>query len=181
MLVKGTIENDTYIKLIEYAFKKNDSVMFVARKDGFNKEQIKTLESTVEKLKSTFQKQILKCRNGGHWVFTLVGNKNCGYNEEDPAGYEDLFEVIFFKTNNELKKYMLSNTNLYKWLNPYYLEDVSFFKDGYCWLSSVAHENICAIFCENEEEYNYLKSIGIEFFEDKFTPIQKKDMYYEEY
>lgn len=181
MLVKGIIKNDVYVKLIEYAFKKNDAVMFVARQDGFNTKQVENLKLTVNKVKSLFQKQALKYRNGGQWVFTSVGNKRCGDDEDDPIGYDDLFEVMFFKTDNELKNYMLSNRDLYKWLNPNYLEDVSFFKNGYCWLYSVAHEDLCVIFCESEEEYNYLRSIGIVFWEEEFTPISKEEVYYEEY
>ena len=46
----------------------------------------------------------------------------------------------------------------------------------------MAHEKICDIYCENEEEYNYLRSIGIEFEEDHFIPLsekEKKNLYYE--
>ena len=46
----------------------------------------------------------------------------------------------------------------------------------------MVHEKICEIYCENEEEYNYLRSTGIEFEEDYFIPFseeEKKNLYYE--
>ena len=76
---------------------------------------------------------------------------------------------------------MLSNSDLYAWLNPNYPEDISFFKDGYCWLYSVAHEEMCDIYCESVEEYNYLRSIGIEFIDDKFIEISNNELYFENY
>lgn len=88
---------------------------------------------------------------------------------------------MFFNLSEDVKKYLLSNTCLYCWLNPKYPEDISFFKDGYCWLRSVSHEEICDIYCENEEEYEYLKSIGLRFLEKGFVPIPIDELYYEDY
>jgi len=89
--------------------------------------------------------------------------------------------VYFYRFSLELKDYLLTNDNLYKWNNPHFPEDISFFKDGYCWLSSITHENLYYIFCRNDREYKHLKSIGIEFFEKKFIPTPKKDLYFEDY
>ena len=70
---------------------------------------------------------------------------------------------------------------MYNWLNPNYPEDVAFFKDGYCWLYSVAHEDICDIYCTDENEYETLKEIGIEFYENKFEQTPKAQLYFEQY
>ena len=82
----------------------------------------------------------------------------------------------------ELKNELLNRKSIYNFIFPTSLEDLCIFKDEYCWLYSVAHEKICDIYCENEEEYNYLRSIGIEFEEDYFIPLsekEKKNLYYE--
>lgn len=82
----------------------------------------------------------------------------------------------------EIKEEVLSKKHLYtSWLFPNSVENICFFKNGCCWLYSVAHEKLCDIFCKNEEEYEYLKSIGIEFFEENFSPTPKDELYYEEY
>jgi len=92
-----------------------------------------------------------------------------------------MFEVLFFKFDNPIKDYLLENCNFYQWLNPKYPEDVCFFKNGHCWLYSVAHEDYCCIYCETKEEFEYLKSIGIEFDEEEFAAPDKNRLYYEEY
>ncbi len=43
MVVDNIIENDIYIKLMNYAFQKTDAVMFVSRKDGFTKEEMEVI------------------------------------------------------------------------------------------------------------------------------------------
>ena len=88
--------------------------------------------------------------------------------------------TYYFKLNNELKKQILNNSSLYGWCFPNYLEDICFFKNGYCWLYSVAHEKLCEIYCRDEKEYEYLKSIGIEFVNNKYIPSKNEKLYYEE-
>lgn len=103
------------------------------------------------------------------------------------AMYDEQFlytTTYYIRLANEIKAELINKNSIYDWCFPMALEDLCFFKDGYCWLYSVAHEEILDIYCENEEEYNYLKSIGIEFEEDHFIPIsekEKKDLYYKNF
>lgn len=46
-------------------------------------------------------------------------------------------------------------------------------KDNYYIFFSISHENDYNIYCENEEEYEYLKSIGVEFYKDHFVKGRK--------
>ena len=122
---------------------------------------------------NNFSTSLLKHRNGAHWVYCKVGYKQLGIeNYYDPPGFDDLFDILFFKLSEDVKKYLLSNNSLYSWLNPESPEDISFFKEGYCWLRSVSHEEIYNIYCKSEEEYEYLKSIGIRFREKNLYLFQ---------
>lgn len=89
--------------------------------------------------------------------------------------------TYFLKLTKELQEEILSKNSLYDWCFPYSVEDICFYENGRCWLLSVAHEEICDIFCENEEEYEYLKSIGIKFVDNKFTSIPPEYIIYEDY
>ncbi len=89
--------------------------------------------------------------------------------------------TYYMKLDKHIKQEILNKNSIYDWRFPTSLEDLCFYKNDYCWLYSVAHEEICDIFCENEEEYEYLKSIGIEFVDDKFVPSPKEQLIYEEY
>lgn len=76
--------------------------------------------------------------------------------------------VYVFKLTKNIKKYLLNRENLYEWVYPINLENLCLFKGKRCWLYSVAHEHLCEIYCDDEEEFEYLKSVGVEFYEDKF-------------
>ena len=174
MLVMNVITDEMYEKLIEYASKRCDAVMFVFCKVPFRGEKLMELEETKSKVKKKLEKSFLKDREGNEWVYTgtyypWVGNKKMGSN------------ILFYKFDENLVEFLLKNDNLYNWLNPNYPEDVAFFKDGYCWLYSVAHEDICDIYCTDEAEYDTLKEIGIEFYENKFEPTAKGQLYFEQY
>ena len=82
------------------------------------------------------------------------------------------YDTYYLKINTETKKEVLSKKSLYDWCFPNSIEDICFFKDGYCFLETVAHEELCFIYCENKEEYEYLKSIGIKFFDKEFKPTK---------
>lgn len=89
--------------------------------------------------------------------------------------------IYYFKINTDIEKELILKKSIFDWCYPYSMEDISFFSNGYCWLYSIAHEKICDIYCESEEEYEYLKSIGIEFVDECYIPISKDDLYCEKY
>lgn len=89
--------------------------------------------------------------------------------------------IYYFRLSKKMKDILGDRNDLYSWKYPTSIEDLCFFREGYCWLDSVAHEELCFIYCKDEEEYEYLKSIGIEFVEDKFVPVSKNEVYYVDY
>lgn len=170
MYVISEIKGKEYKKLIEYAYTKCDAVMFVIRKDLYAKEKDKNIINNFNNMINSTSKlndYLLKKRNGGNWVYSEV------------CADDDLFQVHFYKFNLELKQFLLANNSLYDWLHPLYPEDIAFFKNGYCWLYSVAHEGICEIYYETENEYNELCNLGIKFDEYYNLPLEKR--YYESY
>lgn len=89
--------------------------------------------------------------------------ENCNY-----GNIENGLTTYYFELNDESKNILFDKKSIYDWISPLSLEDLCLYKDDFIWLYSVAHENICDIACESKEEYEYLKSIGIEFYQDKY-------------
>ena len=174
MLVMNVITDEMYEKLIEYASKRCDAVMFVFSQVPFRGNDILVLNETKEKVKKQFANSILKIRNGDYWVFS-------GTSYYLPGDAADVTEVQFYKFDDSLKEYLLSKKNFYSWCNPKFPEDIAFFKDGCCWLYSVAHEEMCVIYCSDKKEYEEMKNMGIKFYKKKFKPIPKKMFYFERY
>ena len=86
--------------------------------------------------------------------------------------------IYYFKLNDDIKKELILKKSIYKWQYPYSMEDISFYLDDYCYLHSIAHEDICEIYYDSEEEFKYLKSMGIEFNNENYIPILKNDSSY---
>ena len=94
-------------------------------------------------------------------------------------GIEPYGIIYYLSIDNKIKSSLLDKKNIWGWEYPYCLEDLCFLRNNQYWLKSVAHEKICNIYCESEEEYEYLKAIGIEFYDDKYVPIseiEKKEL-----
>lgn len=97
-------------------------------------------------------------------------------------GNEILISIkYYFKLSEELKINILRKKSIYDWCFPMSIEDIEFYKDGKCWLLSVSHEEILDIFCRSEKEYEYLKSIGIEFVDENYIPLKKQHTIYKNY
>ncbi len=80
----------------------------------------------------------------------------------------------YFHINNEIQGKILQK-KIWDFVYPYSIEDICFLKNNQYWLKSIAHEKLCFIYCESEEEYNHLKSIGIEFCEEEYKPITEEE------
>ena len=87
--------------------------------------------------------------------------------------------VYYTLLDNRIKEELLDKNSFSDWSFHKSLEDICFYKEQYCYLYSVSHEGICDIYCEDEVEYEYFKSLGIEFVEDKFIPEVKEKIKFE--
>ncbi len=88
-----------------------------------------------------------------------------------------LFTKYYFTCSDNLCFQLLKNkSSIYDWIKPG-IEDICFLKDDKIWLYSIAHEEYCLIYCENEKEYEFLKSIGIEFEGDCFYEQKEEPLF----
>lgn len=163
VVINEEVKDETYEKLIEYAFKKCDAVMF-AFYTHFESDKKAT-----NKIKDKLQQ----------YNKYLIIEKDQSLDET--LIYREGMKIALYKATDEIKEYLLSNKEIYKWHYPKYPTDVSFFKNGKCWMHTIAHEEMLQIYYETEEEFNYLKSIGIKFLEPKYEKTPEEYLIFEEY
>lgn len=168
----------TNLKKLEKTFDTVDSLKHIIIENTlrfilFN--EIEIFEKNSSKFAESLEKYLIKQRHNPEWPGTKV------FDDEGMMNDQYTYDINFYSINPYTKEKLLSINSLYSWKYPYYPQDLAFFKNGKCLLASTAHEEMCEIYCEDEEEYNYLKSIGIEFLEDKFIPTPQDELYYEEY
>ena len=74
-----------------------------------------------------------------------------------------------FRFQSSIVKFLTDSVDgVYDFIYPINLEDLCIYINDDIWFWSIAHEKISFINCRTEEEYEKLKSFGIEFEEDKF-------------
>lgn len=79
-------------------------------------------------------------------------------------------EYYYFKMDKQFINFFMNETdNIYDFTFPYNLENLCIYINDDIWLESVVDDKLCFINCRSEEEYEKLKSFGIDFVEDKFV------------
>lgn len=82
-------------------------------------------------------------------------------------GYGHLCETFKIDARRtQTRDFLLSADSIFSWRYPLFPEDVCFFREGKCWLRTVAHEKL--LFAKNisETEAEQLENCGIKFFSD---------------
>ena len=89
-------------------------------------------------------------------------------------------DICVYKVCNEVKTYLTEPKGLFNWKYPYFPDDLCFFKDGFCWFATVAHEGFAVLFIKNYQDVILLKELGVQI-EEKGIEENKNDLFYEEY
>ena len=203
MLLKDDIDDEVYQRFIEYALAKSDAVMLVTIQDEpatfFYEDHIKKAKQilpsfvpdrqTIQRLKreeltsrhdaeifrkscKPFLKMIepwrMKQRHNPIWPSTEIIS----------APYD--YDINLYLSEKEIEGYLMKPGGYLKWRYPYYPEDLSFFKDNYCWAYANSHEEYVEIIPENEEEYQKFLDMGIEF-DNEYDAGKKEELFFEEY
>lgn len=87
------------------------------------------------------------------------------YCDRKTGGSYNIYYVDFI---GSLIGLICSAQSLYNWIYPDLPEDICFYKEGKCFLKSIAHEKLCWIYTENEKEVKALKKLGLKFTEMPF-------------
>jgi len=138
----SNIDNNQYIKFINYAVKKCDS--FSITKFKHTKYDY-SIDNTLLEL-------------------TQVNDSKAKYNKL--INYRKGLKVLEFLINDKSKKYLISVNGLYEWKAPLYYEDITFYKNQKIWLRSITHEKIAFMNLEFKEDINYLRNELNIFFLD---------------
>ena len=74
--------------------------------------------------------------------------------------YWSNYDTYYLKIDDFLENQLLKNRALYEWDFPNLPSNICFYKNDKLWLETIAHEEICRIYTEDEEEIEYLKELG---------------------
>lgn len=158
------------VKKILPLFPFDDSIMqnFKNMEEESRTEQ-KIFYSCCVPFKESMEKFKIKQRYNPIWPSTKI-----------LEGAEDYYNICLYKASREVINFLLQPQSYLGWRYPKYPEDLSFFKNNYCWAYASSHEEYIEIIPEDYEEYLKFIEMGIEF-QDEYDPTEKENMFYEEY
>lgn len=85
------------------------------------------------------------------WPGTITFNSN-----------HHIYQMSIYKCKPEVINILKEPDSLFDWDYPMYPMDLAFFRNGYCWISSTAHEEFAAIYLNSKTEASELTQLGIE-------------------
>lgn len=204
MLINKNIDGKTYKAFISYAVQKSDAFMLVLKYCDAqifdSKEHLRNSisllptftpdEDTINRLTAMenksrqdlhlFQSECLEFVNR---LSRYLHHSRCNAVWPSTIAFPRTpndYSINVYNMFSGAEQYLLQPQSYLGWRYPRYPEDLSFFKNNYCWAYASSHEEYIEIIPEDYEEYIRLKEMGIEF-QDEYNPAEKKDMFYEAY
>lgn len=89
-----------------------------------------------------------------------------------------IYELTFYRVCFETADVLESVKNLYEWDYPKHPMDLCFFKDGYAWFISSAHEFDCTLYTNDSALIRGLQSLGIQV--EQVGEIDEASLFYEQ-
>lgn len=169
--IKKNISNENYEDLIDYLCEICDSFSFTISiyhyiEDDFDKkDDYMKYKKNVKNLMFRLEKDLIKKTHTPINFLQLNLNNNFidEYYEEIYSNEEFLFDICFFKVSENSKKILKEAISLFSWIDPNLPEDLMFIKNDYIKMSVESKEKFAYLYCESENEYNYLKELGVIF------------------
>jgi len=135
------VAGKAYKELIEFACEKSDAVSLVYNDYG------RPVKKHIRSLRDMMKPYLLHSKNNRKLkegeVFSWPGTETWDISSS--------ICVNFYSINPPIKDVLLSVDSIFSWVYPEQPEDMSFYKNGSCWLYTVAHEMILVI-TDHEEE-----------------------------
>ena len=80
---------------------------------------------------------------------------------------EHINEVYYYNTLGLSCEPFNQLESIYDWRYPNFPEDICFYKNGECWLQSIAHEHLCFIYDDSKEIKDYIKWLGFQYIKSR--------------
>lgn len=90
------------------------------------------------------------------------------------------YTIALYGICPELLPLLLRPQSYLAWRYPHYPEDLSFFDDHRAWLFASSHEGYIEFYPRSQEDYDMVKSFGIEL-DEPYVPIPDEKRFYEDY
>lgn len=159
--LNSNIKSEQYLKLIDYAFGRCDC--FAVNIPLFNAEMPGGYSGTLNDFINQVRPYIISRFTSKNYLSMRSSYKR---------------DIYIIDTSESVCKIVKSVGGIYRWIHPYYPEDISFLtsSSGKCWLETIAHEEECRIYRCTKADIDFLDKCGISYTrddEDQYVPYLK--------
>ena len=119
---------------------------------------------SAKKVKKELEDFIIYEKSVNQWPGTITLNET-----------GQIYLMTMYRTDMAAETTLLRVKSIWEWDYPKYPMDLAFFKDGYAWFESTAHEGINLIHIKDQSTSDDLEKLGI-----VLTPIEfKSELFYD--
>lgn len=137
--VIGDFQGEAYSKLLKFAIENSDCFGFSTFQYVHKKDLLQSYFDFLNSI-SPFEKD--------------------SFNYELPQHYCRGQKIHVYKINSLTYGELTRVYDLYDWRIPQYPEDLSFYKNGKVWLSSISHEKLCFLYTDSQTITSNLDKMG---------------------
>lgn len=133
-----------YRQFIKYMLLHSDFYSMIYFKHRENE----PLKRNAKKLRDSLKKYEIYSENTKEWANTTTIDER------------NIYNIVFYYSKIECLNILAQIGEIYAWDYPNAPMDLCFYKNGYCWLSITAHEEMAYLYTDDEKEIKELESIG---------------------
>ena len=154
---------EAYQAFIRYMLLNSDAFSFVYFK---YRDSDRTKKSTKE-IKDLLKPYKICARIVNEWPGTITLNEN---------GH--IYRLVMYKACIEAEKALNKASQIYEWQYPEFPTDLCFYKNGYAWFASCAHENLNWFYTNEQSVIDELTQLGVDI--EYCSDIDDSKMFYDE-
>ena len=154
---------EDYINFIKYFVHNSDAFSLVY----FRYTKNERVKESVKKIKKLLQPYKIYSKTSNEWP----GTKTLNYNNH-------IYTLCLYRSDERVIDILSIVNDIFDWEYPDYPMDLSFFKNGYAWLTTCSHEYFCILYTNNKSIVTDLKELGVDI--EKGETVYTTNIFYDE-
>lgn len=146
-IINGFKNKQAYFDFINYMVLNSDKFSLVYFKYSENE----ALKKSAKEIKNLLKSYKIYAINGNQWPSTVTLNEN-----------NHIYNITLYKSVAGVEKILTKVEDIFDWDYPLYPMDLCFYKDGYAWFASSAHEHFAYFYINDKQTYCDLIDLGID-------------------
>ena len=138
-------DKQKYRSFINYMVLHSDKFSLVYFKHSENEASKKS----VKEIKTLLKPYKIYSVSGNQWPSMVTLNEN-----------NHIYNITLYKSSPDVENILTLTNDIFDWDYPSLPMDLCFYKDGYAWFSSSAHERFACVYIDSKETYSELIDIG---------------------